>query len=217
MLSFGTSAYLKLISLNTKPQRTELRKRLSPSDSSYDFHRSLRLHASRLLVKGERLESVLESVGHIKKAPERTSVQAGLAALLTWRAQYPAPLFEVKRYVYTSPNSVFRLNFSADFGTVINGKRCGVHLWNTKKPPLAERLTIGVLSLMKENYPELNNIVVLSLLDSRLFWSVEDTRHVAIGQSISLRIEETILSVEEELETSTRARRTPPGPPHPPA
>lgn len=217
MLSFGTSAYLKLISLNTKPQRTELRKRLSPSDSPYDFHRSLRLHASRLLAKGESLESVLESVGHITKTPERTSVQAGLATLLNWRAEHPAALFEVKRYAYTSPNSIFRLNFSADFGTVINGKRCGVHLWNTKKPPLAEMLTIGVLSLMKENYPELDNLVVLSLLDSRLFWSANDTRHVAIGQSISLRIEEAILSVEEELETSTRARRTPQVPPHPPA
>ncbi|MDX8439628.1 hypothetical protein [Mesorhizobium australafricanum] len=159
----------------------------------------------------------MQSAGHITKTPERTSVQAGLTTLLNWRAEYPEALFEVKRHVYTSPNSVFRLNFSADFGTVINGKRCGIHLWNTKKPPLPERLTIGVLSLVKESYPELDNLVVLSLLDSRLLWSVDDTRHVAIGQSISLRIEETILSVEEELETSTKARRTPPAPPHPPA
>ncbi|MET3581761.1 hypothetical protein ABID19_004814 [Mesorhizobium robiniae] len=217
MPKFGTSAYLKLISLNTKPQRTELRKRLSPSDAPYDFHRSLRLHASRLLAKGESIESVLESVGRITKLPERTSVQAGLATLLNWRASHPAKLFEVKSHIYTSPNDVFKLGFTADFGTVIDGKRCAVHLWNTKKPPLSTRLTIGTLSLIKQSYPEIDNLVVLSLLDSQLFWSVEDARYVAIGHNLALRIEEVILSVEEELRAPAKDRRTPPTPPHPPA
>ncbi|WP_154674516.1 hypothetical protein [Mesorhizobium erdmanii] len=215
MSTFGTSAYLKLISLNPRPQRTELRKRLSPSDSSYDFHRSLRLHANRLLAKGESIENVLESVGRIAKLPERTSVQAGLATLLDWRTSHPSKLFEVKPHIYTSPNAVFKLGFSADFGTVIDGKRCAVHLWNTKKPPLSNRLTIGTLSLIKLSYPEVDNLVVLSLLDSQLFWSVVDDRYVAIGHNLALRIEEIILSVEEELRAPTKDRRTPPAPPHP--
>ncbi|RWN46448.1 MAG: hypothetical protein EOS03_14170 [Mesorhizobium sp.] len=215
MSTFGTSAYLKLISLNSKPQRTELRKRLSPSNASYDFHRSLRLHSNRLLAKGESIENVLESVGRIAKLPERTSVQAGLATLLNWRASHPSKLFEVKSHIYASPTDVFKLNFSADFGTVIDGKRCAVHLWNTKKPPLSERLTVGVLSLMKQNYPELDNLVVLSLLDSQLFWSAEDVRYATIGHNLALRIEEVILSVEDELRPPTTGRRTPPVPPHP--
>ncbi|MCA0022925.1 MULTISPECIES: hypothetical protein [unclassified Mesorhizobium] len=215
MSTFGTSAYLKLISLNPKPQRTELRKRLSPSDASYDFHRSLRLHANRLLAKGEGIESVLESVGRIAKLPERTSAQSGLATLLRWRISHPSKLFEVKSHIYTSPNNVFKLGFSVDFGTVIDGRRCAVHLWNTKNPPISKRLTIGALSLIKQSYPEVDNLVVLSLLDSQLFWSVEDARYTSIGHSTALRIEEVILSVEEELRLPTKDRRTPPAPPYP--
>ncbi|AGB46699.1 hypothetical protein Mesau_04363 [Mesorhizobium australicum WSM2073] len=215
MSTFGTSAYLKLISLNPKPQRTELRKRLSPSDTSYDFHRSLRLHANRLLAKGESTESVLESVGRIAKLPERTSVQAGLAALLNWRASHPSKLFEIRSHIYTSPNDIFKIGFSADFGTVIDGRRCAVHLWNTKNPPLSKRLTIGTLSLLKQSYQDIDNLVVLSLLDSQLLWSVEDPRYTAIGHNIALRIEEVILSVEGELRTPTKDRRTPPAPPYP--
>ncbi len=215
MSRFGFSAYLKLISLNPKPQRSELRKRLSPSDFAYDFHRSLRLHANRLLAKGESIESVLESVGHIAKLPERNSVQAGLSTLLSWRASHSAKLFGLKSHIYSSPNGVFKLNFSADFGTVIDGKRCAVHLWNTKKPSLSQRLTVGTLSLIKQAYPGIDNLVVLSLLDSQLLWSVDDARYAAIGHNLALRVEEAILSVEEELRTATKGRRTPPAPPHP--
>lgn len=215
MPTFGTSAYLKLISLNPKPQRTEVRKRLTPSDNAYDFHRSLRLHANRLLAKGESLESVLESAGRIAKLPERTSVQTGLAALLKWRASHSAPLFEVERHLHASPNDVFKISFTADFGTVIEGKRCAVHLWNTQKPALSERLTAGTLSMLKLSYPDVDNLVVLSLPDSKLIWSVDDARYAAVGHNLSLRIEEVILSVGEELRAPAKDRRAPPTPPHP--
>lgn len=215
MPAFGTSAYLKLISLNPKPQRSEVRKRLTPSDNAYDFHRSLRLHANRLLAKGESLESVLESVGRIAKLPERTSVQTGLTALMNWRTSHSAELFEVERQLHLSPNGVFKLSFSADFGTVIDGKRCAVHLWNTKKPALSERLTSGTLSMLKTSYPDVDNLVVLSLIDSQLIWSVDDARYAAVGHNLSLRIEEVILGVEEELRVPENGRRAPPTPPHP--
>lgn len=217
MPTFGTSAYLKLISLNPKPQRTELKKRFIPSDSSYDFHRSLRLHANRLLVKSEKIEDVLDSVSRITKLPERTSVQSRLATLLNWRADHPARLFETKNILYVSPSDIFKINYSPDFGIFINGKRCAVHLWNTKTPPLSERITVGTLSMLKQNHPEVDHLVVLSLLDSQLFWSVDDSRYAAMGQNMVLRIEEAILGVEEELRAPPKDRRAPPTPPHPPA
>ncbi|WP_159586597.1 hypothetical protein [Chelativorans xinjiangense] len=215
MLKFGTSAYLKLISLNTKPQRTELRKRIIPSDDAYDFHRSLRLHAHRLLAKGESIESVLETARQIARAPERTSVQAGLTALLNWRGLHPAETFEVPPHTFSSPNEVFKVNFSADFGTVINGQRCAVHLWNTKKPPLSEHLTVATLSTFKQNYSELDHLVVLSLLDSQIIWSADDAKYVSVGRDLSLRIENAILGVEEELRAPASEKRFPPVPPHP--
>ena len=218
MPAFGTSAYLKLTSLNPKPQRTELKKRLGPSDSPYDFHRSLHLHANRLLAKGEKIDDVLASASRITKTPERTSVQNGLMTLLNWRTDHPSELFEVENSIYISPHDVFKIKYSPDFGTFINGKRCAIHLCNTKKPTLSERLTVGTLSMLKQNYPSIDHLVGLSLLDSRLFWSVDDPRYVSMGQNVVLRIEEAILSVQDELRTATpKDRRTPPTPPHPPA
>jgi hypothetical protein len=140
-----------------------------------------------------------------------------LTTLLGWKTDHPSEIFEVDNYVYVSPHDVFKIKYSPDFGTFINGKRCAIHLWNTKKPPPSERLTVGTLSMLKQNYPSVDHLVVLSLLDSRLFWSVDDPRYVSMGQNVVLRIEEAILSVEEELRAPPKDRRTPPTPPHPPA
>lgn len=215
MINFGISAYLKLVSLNPQPQRTELRKRLSPSDKAYDFHRSLRLHANRLLTHGDSIENVLDSVGRITKPAERDSAQQGLRTLLNWRASNPVGIFEVKPHVYVSPNDVFKISFTADFGTVIGGRKCAVHLWNTKRPPLAERLVTSTLSMLKPAYPEVDNIVVLSLLDSTLISSLDDANAAAMGQRLAARIEEAILSVGEELHAPAAVLRTPPSTPQP--
>jgi hypothetical protein len=215
MLTFGISAYLKLISLNPQPQRTELRKRLSPSDKAYDFHRSLRLHASRLLSQRESIESVLESANRIANPPERSSVQQGLKTLLDWRALNPAELFELKPHTYTSPNDIFKISFSADFGTVIGGKRYAVHLWNTKKPTLSERLVVATLSMLRSAYPEVDNVAVLSLLDSTLISSIEEPSVAEMGRRVAIRVEELILSIEDELHMPAADRRTPPTPPRP--
>lgn len=77
MPSFGFSAFLKLLSLNDRPQRTLMRSRLLPSDGGgYDFHRSLKLHAKRFLAGGEPLETLLASAALIQRAPERRSLIA---------------------------------------------------------------------------------------------------------------------------------------------
>lgn len=216
MFTFGTSAYLKIISLNARPQRTEVRKRLTPSDDPYDFHRSLRLHANRMLAKGEDVESVLESAKRITATPERNSVQTGLRALLGWRDVHSAELFEVKPHIQTSPHGVFKLKFTADFGTIIDGKRCGVHLWNTKKPPIDKRFATGTLSMIGDFYPDLDGLAILSLLDLSLIWSSKELGHADFGRRLMTRLEDVILSVEEEIRESGGDRPSPPSHPRAP-
>ncbi|MCR5860053.1 hypothetical protein [Mesorhizobium sp. J428] len=215
MFTFGTSAYLKMISLNAKPQRTEVRKRLIPSDDPYDFHRSLRPLANRMLAKGEDVESVFESASRISATPERNSVQAGLRTLLLWRDVHTADLFEVKPHTHTSPQEIFRVKFTADFGTIIDGKRCGVHLWNTKKPVIDARFSTATLSIIREFYPELDGLAVLSLIDSSLIWSSDETAYADLGRRLMTRLENVILSVEEEIRDSGRDRPSPPSHPTP--
>lgn len=216
MFTFGTSAYLKLISLNAKPQRTEVRKRLVPSDDPYDFHRSLRLHANRMLAKGDDVESVLESANRIVATPERNSVQAGLRTLLAWRDLHAAELFEVKPHILTSSHGIFKLKFIADFGTIIDGKRCGIHLWNTKKPIIDRRFSSVTLSMIREFYPDLDGLAILSLLDASVIWSFDEADHADLGRRLMARLEDVILSVDEEIRELGRDRPSPPSHPSAP-
>lgn len=71
--------------------------------------------------------------------------------------------------------------------------------------------------MLKQYYPEVDHLVVLSLLDSQLLWSVDDPRYMSMGQNLVLRIEEAILGIEEDLRVPPEDRRAPPTPPHPPA
>ena len=78
MPTFGFSAFLKLICLNDRPSRTQLRSRLQPSEGGYDFHRSLRQRAQRYLMYGETMEEVVASIGDIvrvamKRLPGETA------------------------------------------------------------------------------------------------------------------------------------------------
>ncbi|MDU7523827.1 MAG: hypothetical protein E7K72_21025, partial [Roseomonas mucosa] len=115
LVTFGFSAFLKLLSLNERPRRTALRQRLSPSAGGYDFHRSFRLHARRLLVDGVAVDDVLTSAGTITKLPERRSAVAALQRLDLWRRSAPGPVFQGEPVIYESPRRLFRVRFEPDF------------------------------------------------------------------------------------------------------
>ncbi len=142
MPTFGFSAFLKLICLNDRPQRTQMRDRLQPSSDAYDFHRSLRLRANRFLVRGESMETIVESIAGIVKAAEQNSVRTGLSALTEWRRQNPGEIIEFPPAMLESPTGSFRVNFTPDFGMLSRGKRTAVHIWNTKRPDFNRRLAV---------------------------------------------------------------------------
>ena len=103
MPTFGFSAFLKLICLNERPGRTQMRARLSPSSGGYDFHRSLRLRAHRYLVDHEPMEAIVASIEDIVRAPEQRSTQVGLERLEQWRREHPGEVIPYEPATYESP------------------------------------------------------------------------------------------------------------------
>lgn len=194
MPTFGFSAYLKLICLNSKPQRREVRGRLTPGDGGgYDFHRSLRLLAHRYLLGKEDAAELIRSVLSIVKDAERNSARSGLERLFAWVEQNPGSFFDVPPATFKSPGGVFNVQFLPDFGAVIGGKRTAVHIWNTKAPDLAPHFCHGALALFPKIYagqegaPE--DLAVLSLRDGRLYRLSEAGDVAGFGLSVAMAIE----------------------------
>jgi hypothetical protein len=198
MISFGFSAFLKLLSLNEKPHRTELRRRLGPSTGGgYDFHKSFRLLARRYLVEGAELADVLAAARKITKTAERESALDALQRLEPWRAVHPGTIVTAPSVTFESPSRLFRVHFEADLGLLAHGKITAIHIWNTMRPPLAPGAVYGALTLMAQSFSDQDHapddIGVLSMREpmglSRLSVVADQS---ALAVSIVARLEEAI-------------------------
>jgi len=204
MPNFGFSAFLKLICLNARPSRSEVRRRLGPSESGYDFHRSLRLRANRYLVGGVPIEEVMASVDEIVRAPEQASARAGLERLDEWRRAHPGPILSYPPATYESPGGLYKVTFTSDFGLSLRGQGVAIHVWNTAQPDLVPRLVYAALSLIAPEYDGSDNppddIAVLSLPEMRLYRLSEAGRYATLGAGVGARIEELIRDVQDEID-----------------
>lgn len=204
MPTFGFSAYLKLLASNDRPQRSIIRTRLLPSADGYDFHRSLRLRIQELMSGSHTAAEVMRSIDSIIKAPERESVREGLGRLLLWREQNPGEMFHVSPAMYESPNDVFKVNFTPNFGVRVAGRDMAVHVWNTKTADLSPRIVYSALSLFTHHYRAmglpLNDIAVLSLRNSELYPLDINAESSFLGRAMAARIEAQFARVTEELE-----------------
>jgi len=198
VITFGFSAFLKVLSLNDKPQRSEITKRLGPSSSSgYDFHKSLRLHARRYLVDGEPMTDVMASAGRIVRLQERQSATLALQRLELWRAATPGDILYFSPVVFESPRHLFKVKFEPDFGLRVRGKTTAIHLWNTKHPKLSPGATYAALSLVaqafetQEGAPE--DVGVLSIREPPTAYLLSEVSdRSTIAASIMERMEEII-------------------------
>ncbi len=207
MIIFGFSAFLKLISLNPRPQLTALRERLSPSEKGYDFHRSLRLNAKRLMIENVSLEELSETARSIVKPAERKSTLEGLAQLAAWREDNPVEAKGATAVTFVSPKDRFRVRFSPDF--LINGPRpTGVHIWNTKRPDLKPREAFAALAivapLFREAYGQSADLSVLSLRDAAFYRHSDSPDFSLVGRRI-------VGSIEDRIEEIRRERGLPEG------
>lgn len=216
MPTFGFSAFLRVLSLNDRPQRTAIRNRLRPSAGGYDYHRSLHLRAHRYLVDGEDIAAVLASCEEITNASEQRSAYLALQELHDWREEHPGPILDYQPKLFESPGEVFKVHFTPNFGLRIDDVPTAVHVWNTAHPPLVQRMVYAALSLFPELYAagpgKPGDLAVLSLRDSRLYSLREAAADYALlGGRVVAALETIIREIGDDLGLPAPS----PGP-HPP-
>lgn len=203
MPTFGFSAYLKLISLPPRPQRTELRKRLLPSTGrGYDFHRRFRHLAHRYLSNGELLETLMLEAAGWDTIPEGRAAAEALEFLEVWREQTPGRLLAFQSKTWTSPEGMFKVKYTPDFGVEIDGVAVAVHIWKTQRPPLDARMTYAALALFSDQYegevgaPQ--DLAVLSLLDGRLYRLSDAPDQTLVAGRLTTFIENLIEQISDD-------------------
>lgn len=218
MPTFGTSAYLKVICLSDRRQRTELKKRLQPSNGGYDFHGSLKRAAERLLVEGMPEAEVLSTLDNVTKAPERASAKAGIEMLAEWRRHHPGDIVDFATVTAEGPAGVAKVSFQPTFGLQIRNQVVAVHVWNTKFPPLDRRFVLGALSLFPAAYARTgkspDDLAVLSLRDGSLIRLSDGPEYAALGLAQLATVERQLQEIATGLGLA-RADRRPPPPPQP--
>ncbi len=204
MSTFGFSAFLKMLSLNDRPQRTEMRKRLLPSSGSgYDFHRQFRLLAHRYLSGGEALADLIAEAEAFGNEAEGRAASEALMFLEEWRAHFPGRLFAFPPTVWESPSSAFKVRYTPDFGIEIGGIPVAVHIWKTQRPPLDARMTYAALSLFPELYAAQRDgpqdLAVLSVTTGRLYRLSEVPDQSVLAGRVVGFIETLIEDLTEEI------------------
>lgn len=203
MPTFGFSAYLKLLCLNSRPQRTEVRKRLQPSGSGYDFHRSLHVLSRRHVLGGESFLQLAPEFLKIVKEPERNSARVGIENLIDWRKKHAGLVFDVGGVTYDSPNGVYKVKYAPDFGVILNGRKTAIHIWNTKRPKLEDRFVYGSLSLVSKAYSGIEggpeDVAVLSLRDNRIYCLSEVGDMTFFGVAVAAALEGLIQRESRDL------------------
>lgn len=204
MPTFGFSAFLKMLSLNPRPQRTEMRNRLLPSSGSgYDFHRQFRALAHRYLSGGEELERLLAETESYGNAAEGRQAREALEFLEGWRSCTHGQLYAFEARTWTSPDDVFKVRYTPDFGIEIDGVRVAIHIWKTQRPPLDPRMTYAALSLFPELYVEDPNgpqdFAVLSVLDGRLYRLSDVPDQSVLAGRVAAFIEWLITDISDEI------------------
>jgi len=211
--TFGFSAFLKMLSLPVRPQRTEMRKRLLPSvGRGYDFHRQFRLLAHRYLSGGEPLADLLAETESYGNAAEGRAARDALQFLEGWREQTPGRLMAFEPRTWESPNSVFKVSFTPDFGIELGGVPTAVHIWKTQKPLLDARMIYAALSLFPDQYGtaagQPRDFAVLSVLDGRLYRLSDVPDQSLLSAGVVAFLESLMAEIQDEID-----RRPPPPPP----
>lgn len=216
MPAFGISAFLRVVHMNVRPQRTELRRRSVPRDGGYDFHSSLR-RLSRRLMSGEALQDVLAATLAIAKLSERQSAQLGLRRLAIWRSQNSGPVLEFPPATMRSPEARFSVSFTPNFGLRIADRSVAIHVWNTAEPRLDIRLVRGLLSSFLPAYRTAANspddIAVLCLRTMRLIRLGDASDVAELGRLIFANIDGIFREIAADLGEPPPAPGDHPAPP----
>lgn len=200
MPNFGISSFLRILHLNEKPQKTEIRKRLQPSEGGYDFHGSVRRLCTDLVLNSSDKALVIESLKNIKRPSERDSARNGLQAFIKWKKEYSGQFRATNNVTYDSPKALFKLTFKPNFNLINDGQVIAVHIWNTARPPLNVHLVRAILSVFPELYTinKPDDLAVLCLRSQRLIQlGLPDTKVQNLGSLLINRIDKIIADIKE--------------------
>lgn len=203
MPTFGVAAFLKLASLNPKPQKTEMRKRLNGSGGGgYDFHRRLKLASGKHVAAGHALLDLIEEAKTIEPLPERKAMVAGLTKLGLWCSKVGGKGFKPAAKIYESPRGLFKIAFQPEFGVEVDGKRMAFHIWNTKKPDLDPAAAYAALAIMAKLYSEdddcPDDFGIVSLHEPKAYLLSDAAAARVASASLVARIEELMLDIGDE-------------------
>lgn len=219
MITFGFSAFLKLISSRAQPQQTLVRNRLTAKgEKSYDFHRRMRLLAHKYLAGDITLDEALLKIESIKAKNEKKAAKQALLKLAEWRAVEPGKIFTFKPAHFESPKKNFKVQFLPTFGIEIGGEKVAIHIWNTKLPDLDKHMTYAALSLFPAQFAaheqKPDDLGVLSLPQSKLYRLSDVGDYSEVGHRLVHRLDDLFEQVRYEAEKSgIPLKDQPPAPP----
>ncbi len=197
MTTFGTSAYLKLLALNSRPRDSEIRRRLGPDKGGYDFHKRMRSIVTAYASGTTDWAATEASLNAIKKVPERQSASSATIALVNWINGRSIRRLDRADQLSQSPNGVFSVKFSPDFEIETGGAMTKIHIWNTIKPPISIREAMGVLGLfVRDDCPQ--SVGILCLRTNELFLPKDAERTRELARLLAIDIERRVAQIAAE-------------------
>lgn len=198
MTTFGMSAYLKLLALNSPPRDTVIRNRIwKAGGTGYDFHKTMRKIATEFAMGSADWPTTKMRLKAIRQAPERKSATAAAFALARWGAGRPIRIPKGAELRSSSPNDIFSVRFLPDFEIDLDGTPTRIHIWNTKRPSIRLREAIGTLGLfVPEHAPR--SIAVLSLRTNELFMATDYESASQLARLLALDVERRFTRIASE-------------------
>ncbi|WP_435657006.1 hypothetical protein [Brucella pituitosa] len=216
MPNFGISAFLRILYLNEKPQKSAVRERLTPREGGYDFHGSVRRLCTELALNNSDPIEVIESLKNIKKEAERDSARTGLQTFIKWKKENTSKFGLANNVIYSSPKTLFKITFKPNFSLINNDHVTAVHIWNTKKPVLNDHIVRATLSLFPQLYPanEPDDLAILCLRSKRLIRLGQPSSKIEeLGTLLVNKIDKVIADINESGDGKSYDRDDRPTPP----
>lgn len=174
----------------------------------------MRLRIQRALIRGEDFDEVLSSTGEISREAERNSARQGLERLRDWRAANPGALRPCSSAIWESPGGEFKFRFDPDFAIELEGRVTAVHVWNSLRPPLQDRMVYAALSILPAAHADHDvlpeDFAVLSLQTGRLYRLSDVPDHSLLASRLVDELERLISDTRDQLDRDQNERRDQP-------
>jgi hypothetical protein len=149
MPTISLTSFLKILTKGTPQKVQEYSKYLTPG--GYDFYWQLKEAAHALTVGGESYPDCAKPIEEINRDVERKHNLEGLKSLSKWLNKHqPAAFFGCPVSSCSSPGGFVTIKLEPEFGTVMNGQRRIVQIWNSKGSNLTRTVAgVGIYLLQK--------------------------------------------------------------------